>query len=150
MSREVILREGGGQVARLVLADDHGLARDGLRDMLEDAPDIEVVGEAADGQEALEVCQHTRPDLVLMDLRMPRMDGLTATKTLKRRYPRTSVLVITMHENPDYLLEALRAGAAGYILKDAARAEVLSAIRQVLSGESSLPAKLATQLLQRL
>src|SRR4051812_16260998 len=116
MSREKILREG--QAARLVLADDHKLARDGLRDMLEDFPDVEVVGEAADGQETLEVCQYTRPDLVLMDLRMPRMDGLTATRSLKRTYPRTSVLVMTMHENSDYLLEALRAGAAGYILKD--------------------------------
>jgi DNA-binding NarL/FixJ family response regulator len=139
----------GGRVARLVLADDHELARDGLRDMLADVPDVEVVGEAADGREALELCRRVRPDLVLMDLRMPRMDGLDATRAIKRELPETSVLVLTLHENPDYLLQALQAGAAGYILKDAAQDEVLSAIGGVLSGESPLAPELAARLLRR-
>jgi DNA-binding NarL/FixJ family response regulator len=140
----------GCEPARLVLIDDHELARDGLRDMLADVPDVEIVGEAADGREALELCRHARPDLVLMDLRMPRMDGLEATREIKREYPKTSVLVMTMHENPDYLLEALRAGAAGYLLKDADQDDVISAIRGVLSGESPIAPELAARLLRRL
>jgi DNA-binding NarL/FixJ family response regulator len=136
--------------ARLVVVDDHELARDGLRDMLADVPDVEVVGEAADGQEALELCRRVRPDLVFMDLRMPRMDGLAATRAIKRELPKTSVLVMTMHENPDYLLQALRAGAAGYVLKDAAQDEVLSAVEGVLSGDTPLAPELAAQLLRRL
>ena len=140
--------EGGA--ARIVLVDDHELARDGLRDMFADVPDVEVVGEAADGREALELCRRVEPDLVLMDLRMPRMDGLAATRAIKRELPKTSVLVMTMHENPDYLLEALRAGAAGYVLKDAAQDEVLGAVGEVLSGESPLAPALAARLLRRL
>jgi DNA-binding NarL/FixJ family response regulator len=140
----------GGEPARLVLVDDHELARDGLRDILTDVPDLEIVGEAADGREALELCRHTRPDLVLMDLRMPQMDGLEATREVKREHPKTSVLVMTMHENPDYLLEALRAGAAGYLLKDAGQDDVISAIRGVLSGESPIAPELAARLLRRL
>jgi DNA-binding NarL/FixJ family response regulator len=136
--------------ARLVLVDDHKLARDGLRDMLTDVVEVEIVGEAQDGKEALELCLCERPDLVLMDLRMPRMDGLEATRQIKRHQPQTSVLVMTMHENADYLLEALRAGAAGYILKDASQDDVISAIRRALSGESPFAPELAARLLRRL
>ena len=117
-----------GGVARLVLVDDHERAREGLRDMLADLPDVEVVGDVADGREALELCRRARPDLVLMDLRMPRMDGLAATWAIKRELPETIVLVMMMHENPDYLLQALRAGVAGYVLKDGAQDEVLAAV----------------------
>src|SRR5215218_1911183 len=98
---------------RLAIVDDHDLAREGLKDMLFDEPDIEVVGEAANGREALLLCSRQRPDQILMDVRMPEMDGLAATREIKQRYPETSVLMVTMHENPDYLLEALKAGAAG-------------------------------------
>jgi DNA-binding NarL/FixJ family response regulator len=147
MSAEGILE---GRPARLVLVDDHELARDGLQDLLTDVPDVEIVGEAADGREAIELCRRVRPDLVLMDLRMPHMDGLQATREIKREHPRMGVLVLTMHENPDYLLEALRAGAAGYVLKDADQDNVVSAIRRVLSGESPLDPHLAAQLLRRL
>src|SRR5919199_2650786 len=135
---------------RLALVDDHELARDSLRDMLIDEPDFEIVGEAADGQEALELCHRTSPDLVFMDLRMPRLDGLAATRMIKKEHPGISVLVLTMHENPDYLLKALQAGAAGYILKDAAQEDVISAVQKVLSGESPLAPDLAAQLLRRL
>jgi DNA-binding NarL/FixJ family response regulator len=137
-------------LARIVLVDDHELARDGLRDMLADVPNLEVVGEAADGREALELCRRVRPDLVLMDLRMPRMDGLAATRAIKDELPEAIVLVMTMHENPDYLLQALRAGVAGYVLKDAAQDEVLAAVGGVLSGESPLSPELAARLLRRL
>jgi len=117
--------------------------------MLADEPDLEVVGEAATGQEALLLCSRLRPELVLMDVRMPEMDGLSATKEIKRRHPKTSVLMVTMHENPDYLLEALKAGAAGYVLKDASENEVISAVRQVREGESPFDQKLAARLLRR-
>jgi DNA-binding NarL/FixJ family response regulator len=142
--------EEGRKPTRIVIVDDHDLAREGLQDMLADDPDIEVVGEAANGREALAICSRMRPDLVLMDVRMPEMDGLEATRAIKQEYPKISVLILTMHENPDYLLEALKAGAAGYVLKDAPQDEVATAVRQVLAGESPLTPELAARLLRRL
>jgi two-component system, NarL family, response regulator DegU len=136
--------------ARLAIVDDHDFVRDGMKDMLSGIEDLEVIGEAADGQEAVDLIRRERPDLVLMDVRMPRLDGLEATRIIKRERPQTSVLMVTMHENPDYLLEALRAGAAGYVLKDATREDLVSAIRRVLSGESPLDPELAADLLRRL
>ena len=140
----------GLAVTRLVVVDDHDLAREGLKDILLDEPDIEVVGEAANGREALLVCSQLRPDMLLMDVRMPEMDGLSATREVKTRYPEISVLMVTMHENPDYLLEALKAGAAGYVLKDAPQEDVVEAVRQVREGESPLDSELAARLLRRL
>ena len=143
-------RGSGSPPTRVAIVDDHQLVREGLRDLLEDAPDIEVVGEATNGREALLLCSRLRPDLVLMDVRMPEMDGLAATRELKQRYPGISVMMVTMHENPDYLLEALKAGAAGYVLKDGLRQEVVTAVRRVREGESSLDPELAARLLRRL
>lgn len=138
------------RLAHICIVDDHDFVRDSIKDMLADEQGILVVGEAADGQEALKLCRRLRPDLVLMDVRMPRMDGLAATRAIKREHPTTSVLMVTMHENPDYLLEAIRAGAAGYVLKDASQDDLVSAIRQVLLGESALNAELAARLLRQL
>ncbi len=107
------------RVARILIADDHALARAGLRAMLAPEPDLQVVGEARDGAEALRLCRALRPDLVLMDVRMPVLDGLAAARALKAEFPTVAVIVVTISENPDYLLQALRAGAAGYVLKDA-------------------------------
>lgn len=135
---------------RVVVVDDHELARESLKYMLSDAPGIEIVGEAENGLAALAACSRLRPDLVLMDVRMPEMDGLTATRELKKQHPRISVLMLTMHDNPDYLLEALKAGASGYVLKDAEEEEVVSAVRQVRDGESPLDPKLAARLLRRM
>lgn len=140
----------GPERLRLVVVDDHELARESLKYMLSDAPGIEVVGEAANGKEALARCSRLLPDLVLMDVRMPEMDGLTATRELKRAHPRISVLMLTMHDNPDYLLEALKVGASGYVLKDAPEGEVVDAIKQVRNGESPLDPKLSARLLRRL
>jgi DNA-binding NarL/FixJ family response regulator len=136
--------------ARVIIADDHELARLGLRTMLMPEPDLDVVGEATTGREAVAMSRELQPDLVLMDIRMPDLDGLIATRTIKEELPRTSILVVTLSEDPDYLLEALRVGAAGFVLKDASRREVVAAVRQVLSGESPLDPKLAAQLIRRM
>ena len=135
---------------RLAIVDDHELTRESLQNMLSDEPDIEIVGEAANGRQALSLGSRFRPDLILMDVRMPVMDGLEATKEIKQRYPEISVMMLTMHENPDYLLGALKAGAAGYVLKDATREEIIEAVRRVRNGESPLDPELAARLLRRL
>ena len=136
--------------ARLLLADDHDLVRDGFHRMLGREPDLEVVGEASNGREAVELCRRLKPDLVLMDVRMPEMDGLEATHTIKEEQPFVSVLVATTYENPDYLLGALKAGAAGYVLKDAPKRQLVNAVRRVLDGESPINQELAAQLIERL
>ena len=137
-------------VARLLIVDDHALVREGLRTMLSGEDGIEVVAEANDGQQALSLCRELGPDLVLMDVRMPVMDGLEATKRIKAEMPHTSVMMVTMHENPDYLFEAVKAGAAGYVLKDASGERLLGAVRRTLEGESPLNQELAMRLLARL
>lgn len=118
--------------ARLVIADDHDLARAGLRAMLATAPDLAVVGEAADGAEALALCRALAPDLALLDLRMPRLDGLAATAAIRVACPRVAVLIITIYDDPTYHHRALAAGAVGYLLKDATRAALLAAVRSAL------------------
>src|ERR687886_1768736 len=122
------------QPARIVIVDDHELARAGLRSMLAQERDLTVVGEASDGAQALALCRRLSPDLILMDVRMPGLDGLAATAALKQEYPATSVIIVTMYENPDYLGQALKAGAAGYLLKDATQREVVTAVRQGVRG----------------
>ncbi len=121
-----------------------------MRALLLDQPGIEIVGEAANGWEAIRLCRQVRPDLVLMDVRMPKMDGLAATREIKRQFRDVSVLILTTYENQDYLLDAIRAGAAGYVLKDAPENQLITAIHKVLDGEPTLNRKLATELLQRL
>jgi DNA-binding NarL/FixJ family response regulator len=135
--------------ARLIVIDDKDFVRAGIKLMLSGEQDLRVVGEAADGRGGLELCRSLKPDLVLMDVRMPQMDGLAATREIKRRFPDISVLILTTHDNEDYLLEAIRAGAAGYVLKDAPQRELATAIRKVLEGETTLNRELATRLLQR-
>jgi DNA-binding NarL/FixJ family response regulator len=137
-------------VARLVIVDDHELARAGLRSMLSGERDLEIAGEAGSGRQALAVCRRLRPDLVLMDVRLPDLDGLAATRAIKEEFPGMSVVIVTMHENPDYLLEAIKAGAAGYVLKGTTRQELLATVRGVLGGESVLQPELAARLLRRL
>ena len=133
-----------------MIVDDHALVREGLRAVLEGEEDMEVVGEAADGREALRACAELSPDLVLMDVRMPEMDGLEATRQIKARMPGMAVMMVTMHENPDYLLEAVRAGAAGYVLKEASGERIAGAVRRTLGGDSVLEEDLAMRLLERL
>ena len=133
---------------QLIVADDHALAREGLRTMLASEPDIEIVGEAADGRGAIELCRRLHPDLVLMDARMPEMDGMAATRVIKTEDPATAILMLSTYENPDYLLEAVRAGATGYVIKDATKHDLVGAVRGALSGEHPLDHELAMHLLQ--
>jgi DNA-binding NarL/FixJ family response regulator len=121
--------------ARVLIADDDRLTRAGLRLVLGQETDIEVVGEARNGVEAVDLARRLQPDLVLMDLRMPQMDGLDATRALKVEGLARSVLILSMVEDPDILLEAVRAGAVGYVLKTADEAELRFAVRQALAGE---------------
>jgi DNA-binding NarL/FixJ family response regulator len=138
------------RVARVLIVDDHELARAGLRSMLSGTAWLDVVGEATDGHHALAVCGHLRPDLILMDVRMPGPTGIATTRAIKDEYPTTSVVIVTMYDNPEYLLEALKAGAAGYVLKDSTRTELLTTIKRVLNGDSILDGELAGRLLRRL
>jgi DNA-binding NarL/FixJ family response regulator len=135
---------------RVLIADDHELIRDGFRRMLAYEEDFEVVGEASNGKEAVELCRRLEPDLVLMDVRMPEMDGLAATRAIKANQPGVSVLVVSTYENVDYLLEAIKAGASGYVLKDAPTTRLVNAMRRVLEGETPLNQELAARLIQRL
>src|SRR4051812_44042048 len=138
------------EAAQIIIVDDHDFIRAGLRSLLSGEPDVEVIGEAASGPEAISLCHRVHPDLVLMDVTMPEMDGLEATRLIKQDLPQVSVVIVTIHDNPDYLLEAIKAGAAGYIIKDATQRELVSAVRRVLSGESLLSSELATPLLRKL
>lgn len=135
---------------RIVIADDHPLYRDALRQMLSEHPDLEVVGEAADGREALELCHRLRPRVALLDVRMPMMDGVEATRHIKQEIPSIIVLLLTALEEPKYLLEAIRAGASGYLLKNADTKEIYEAISKVIEGEAALDQEVAMRLLLRL
>jgi DNA-binding NarL/FixJ family response regulator len=119
---------------RVLIADDHAIVREGVHQLLSQQTDIEVVGEAADGAQALALARQLQPDLVLMDIGMPGMNGLEATRALKAEQPETNVLVLTMQEGEEYFFRLLEAGAAGYVLKGAGSAELLSAIRAVQQG----------------
>ena len=129
--------------ARLVIADDHELARAGLRTMLAGQRGVEVIGEAKNGREALALCRRLQPDLALIDVRMPDMDGLATCRSIKQECPATDVILITMHENLQYLLAAFRAGASAYVLKDITQRKLLATARRVLRGESVLNPEIA-------
>src|SRR6266496_6433972 len=136
--------------ARMVIADDHELARAGLRSMLEGDRGLAVVAEATNGAEAVALCRKHKPDLALLDVRMPDMDGLAATRIIRQVSPETRIVIVTTHENPEYLLVALKAGAAGYLLKDVTRHDLLATIRRVLRGESVLSGEIVARALQSL
>ncbi len=133
---------------RLVLADDHAVVRSGLRMLLEAQPDIEIVGEAETGTQAVERARELRPDLVLMDIQMPEMRGIEATRRIKESTPETAVLALTMHEDDQYFFEMLKAGASGYVPKRAAPDELITAIQTVIRGDVFLYPSLATRLVQ--
>ena len=147
MSKNALpVRKSG--TARVVIADDHELARAGLRTMLIGQSWVELIGEAKNGREALAICRRLQPDLALLDVRMPDMDGLAACRNIKQELPSTNIILITMHESPQYLLEALRSGASGYVLKDITQRELLAPMRRVLSGDSVLNPEIVSRLLK--
>lgn len=119
---------------KVLLADDHPVVREGLRMMLATAPDIEVVAEASDGLEAIDKVNECHPEIVLMDLRMPNMDGLEATKRIRSQFSSTAVIVLTIYDNDAYIVDAVKAGAVGYLLKDTSRDLLIHSIRAVTSG----------------
>jgi two-component system, NarL family, response regulator LiaR len=135
---------------RVAIADDHAVVRQGLRTFLELQDDVEVVGEAADGAEAVELVARTEPDVVLLDLVMPRLDGIEAIKQIRARCPATRILVLTSFADDRTVLPAVRAGAAGYLLKDVQPPELVAAIRTVHSGEALLAPAVATMLVEQL
>jgi len=131
----------------ILIVDDQAVVRDGLRSMLRVEPDMTVVGEAASGQEAVALAATLRPDVILLDMRMPGMDGITALPQLKARCPRSSVIMVTLYDDPDYLLAAVSAGAAGYVLKDASREELVRAVRITAEGGAIIAPSMLPQLL---
>lgn len=135
---------------RLVIADDHPVVRDGLRGMFAGVPDVEVVGEAADGAEAVAVTERTNPDVVLLDLRMPVLDGVAAIKRLREAGVSARVLVVTTYDTDADVLPAIEAGATGYLLKDAPREELLRAVRAAARGQSVLAPAVANVLMSHL
>jgi DNA-binding NarL/FixJ family response regulator len=135
---------------RVAIADDHAVVRQGLRTFLELQDDVEVVGEAADGAEAVELVERTEPDVVLLDLVMPRIDGIEAIRQIRARCPATRILVLTSFADDRTVLPAVRAGAAGYLLKDVQPPELVGAIRTVHAGEALLAPAVATMLVEQL
>jgi DNA-binding NarL/FixJ family response regulator len=123
---------------KILIADDHGIVRSGVKLLLDRQPDMEVVAEAEDGVDALEKVLAERPDVVILDVAMPRMTGLQATHEIKRQSPDTHVLILSMHDDEHYLFEALRAGASGYVLKRAADQDLVDAVRAAAKGEPFL------------
>ncbi|HVE68748.1 MAG TPA: response regulator transcription factor [Solirubrobacteraceae bacterium] len=123
---------------RILIADDHGIVRSGLRLLLDRQPDMDVVAEASDGAEAVEVALRERPDLCILDVGMPRLTGLQATREIKAQAPEMSVLILSMHRDERYVFEALKAGASGYVLKAEADQDLVSAARAVGRGEAFL------------
>ena len=131
---------------QVILADDHTLVRAGIRALLERLPDVKVIGEAGDGREVLSLVKAQAPDVVLMDIAMPGLNGLEAAERMTRDFPAVRVIILTMHDNEEYVLRALKSGAAGYLLKRSATAELEAALHQVLRGEIYLSREIPASL----
>ena len=132
---------------KILLADDHNVLRKGLRRILEEQPDLEVVGEASDGRQAAQLAQTLKPDIVVMDIAMPLMNGLEATRQILQRNPSLNVLILSMYSDENYIVQVLRAGARGYLLKDTAEEDLITAVRTVAKGQPFFSPKIAKLLL---
>ncbi len=134
---------------RVLIADDHTLLRQGLVKLLELDAEIEVVGQAVNGRSAVDLVGELTPDVVLMDINMPGLNGIEATRQIRQDYPHTSVLALTIHDDEEYIAEMIRAGARGYILKDSEPSSVIAAISRVAGGESFFPSNLMEKVMER-
>jgi len=132
----------------VLLADDHTIVRKGLRSLLDSEAGIEIIGEAQDGREAIEKVEQLHPDVVLMDIVMPTLNGLEATRQIKKRFPEVKVLALTMHANEDYISQILRAGASGFVVKQATPAELVSAIQVVHRGDFFLSPSISSKIVE--
>jgi DNA-binding NarL/FixJ family response regulator len=137
-----------GTPKKVVIAEDHKLFRDGLKSMLSSRDDLHVVGEAQDGLEAIRCVKHNKPDLLLLDLSMPRLSGISVMKDIKSQFPNVKILALTIHESDQYVLEAFEAGADGYCIKDAGRDELMVAINSVLEGKTYISPGIADNVLE--
>jgi two-component system, NarL family, response regulator LiaR len=135
---------------RILLAEDHKVVREGTRRLLESQNDFEVVGEASDGIEAVDLTKKYKPEIIIMDVSMPRLNGIEATKQIKALYPNIAVLVLTGYDDDEYVFALLEAGAAGYLLKESSGEELIDAIRQVMTGEPVLHPRIMKKVLNRL
>ncbi len=135
---------------RIMIADDHAMLREGMRTLLEQEKDFELVGEAADGEEAVRLAEQLKPDIIIMDIVMPRLSGVEATKQIREKSPGTAILILTAYSDIRYIIGLLEAGACGYLLKNSPGKEVVRAIRAVRSGESVLDPEVTRKLVQRL
>ena len=134
---------------RILIVDDHAILREGLRALLSYYPDVEVVGEAEDGLQALELVERLSPEIVLMDIAMPVMNGLEATRRIRQEHPDAHILILTQYEDQPYVLKLLRAGVSGYVLKRALGADLIKAVRAVAKGESFLYPSVATTVMEQ-
>ncbi|PKN22352.1 MAG: DNA-binding response regulator [Deltaproteobacteria bacterium HGW-Deltaproteobacteria-21] len=132
---------------KIVIAEDHKILREGLKSLLRTIDDLEIVGEAADGLEAIRCVENYHPELLLLDLSMPKMNGISVIRDIKSRFPETKILVLTIHESEDYILESFHSGLDGYCLKDANYSELLIAIRSVLEGKTYLSPSISEKVL---
>ncbi len=133
---------------KVIIAEDHTIVRKGLCALLQGEPDIEVVGEAENGREAIKIVEKLLPDVVVMDIAMPGLNGLDTTRQLKKRFPKLKILILTMHDNEEYIFETLRAGASGYLIKRSAPNELISAIQSVYRDESFLSPAISKKVIE--
>jgi len=136
------------QKVRIVIAEDHTILREGLRSLLSSNANFEIVGEAGDGREAIRYVEKYKPDLILTDLSMPRMNGMEAIREIKRESPETKVLVLTVHRAEEYILATFRAGADGYLLKDSTHSELIMAVKRVLSGTHYISPEISEKVIE--
>ena len=137
------------QKIRILIADDHAVVREGTRQIFEKEPDLEVVAEAADGEEAIKLTGSSKPDVAIIDIAMPRVDGVEATRQIKKLYPDIAVLVLTAYDDDQFVFGLLEAGAAGYLLKSVRGRELVDAVRRIYAGESVLHPTIARKVLNR-
>jgi len=135
---------------RILIADDHSVVRKGIRMLLEDEADIQIVGEAADGDEAIDMIAAIKPDVLLLDITMPRMSGIDALKVISQQFPKVRTLMFSMHNNPDYILKSVQYGAAGYLMKDTDQDEILRAVRNVAKGDLYYPPDASSVIIRHL